>query len=146
MNHIQQGSREYRRAAAKYLQEENARWPEHLRLWPREEWPDGPMRASKSLLSVYRSRTYLVQVFNEAAPVLVRLSVNRTAITPKGGWQQDIPWEDLQRLKREAGYGEFDAVEVYPSDRDVVNVANMRHLWIMAQPLAFKWTSAQGRE
>lgn len=37
---------------------------------------------------------------------------------------------DLQRLKRECGRGDLDAVEVYPRDCDVVNVANMRHLFV----------------
>jgi hypothetical protein len=51
----------------------------------------------------------------------------------------NIPWDDLQRLKTECGYGMFDAVEIYPNKRYEVNVANMRHLWIMADPLSFAW-------
>lgn len=137
-----QANREYRRAAAKYLQEQNQCYPAHLVDVPREEWPE---RVPPGLLTAKRSKTYLVQVFNEGTSgVLVRLSVNRTGITPKGGWQQDIPWEDLQRLKREAGYGHLDAVEVFPRDADVVNVANMRHLWVLAQPLAFAWRERNG--
>jgi hypothetical protein len=132
-----EGNREHRRAAAKYLQEQNLRYPAHLVTVPRDEWPE---RQPPCLLTALRSRTYLVQVFNEGrAGVLVRLSVNRTAVEPKGGWQQDIPWEDLQRLKREAGYGDLEAVEVFPPDKDVVNVANMRHLWVLAEPLPFAW-------
>lgn len=30
-----------------------------------------------------------------------------------------------------AGYGDRDAVEAYPKNSDVVNVANIRHLWIL---------------
>jgi hypothetical protein len=45
----------------------------------------------------------------------------------------------LQRLKAECGYADRDAVEVYPRERDVVNVANLRHLWVMREPLAFAW-------
>lgn len=69
----------------------------------------------------------------------MRMSVNRTALTKDGNWDADIGWEELQRLKAEAGYGNMDAVEIYPSDKDVVNVANMRHLWILSEPLAFAW-------
>ena len=36
------------------------------------------------------------------------------------------------------GCGARDAVEVYPADADVVNVANMRHLWLVAGELACK--------
>jgi hypothetical protein len=132
-----EGNREQRRAAAKYLQEQARRYPPHLVEVPRDEWPNsGP----PGLLTLYRSRDYLVQVFNEGHDrVLVRLTVNRAAVTPRGGWQQDIPWEDLQRLKREAGYGHCDAVEVFPPDEDVVNVANMRHLWVLVDSLPFAW-------
>ena len=45
-----------------------------------------------------------------------------------------------QEAKRR-GCGARDAVEVYPADADVVNVANMRHLWLVAGELAFKWKS-----
>jgi hypothetical protein len=134
------GNREHRRAAAKYLQEQNLHFPAHLISMPRNEWPQ---RAPRNLVLVWRSRSHLVQVFSEGLPgVLVRLSVNRTGITPAGGWVQDIPWEDMQRLKSEAGYGDFDAVEVFPRDADVVNVANMRHLWVLVDRLPYAWRSA----
>ncbi len=139
MNHVTAMSRFDRRAAQKYLAQENAKWPVELREWPREDWP----RPSPKVLRVFRSRTFLVQEFAADAPAIVRLSINRAAITSDGGWQQDITWEELQRLKREAGYGDSEAVEVFPPDRDVVNVANMRHLWILpAGTLAFAWRSA----
>lgn len=139
MNKIQSMPREQRRAAAKYLAEQSRRYPAHLVSLPREEWPPGRY---SDLIEAWRSRDYLVQVFQEeAANVLVRLSVNCTSLTKDGGWQQNIPWEDMQRLKHEAGYGMFDAVEVYPCDLDVVNVANMSHLWVMREQLNFSWRS-----
>lgn len=42
-----------------------------------------------------------------------------------------IPWDDLQVLKGHAGYGDREAVEIYPPDTKVVNHANMRHLWVL---------------
>jgi hypothetical protein len=54
-----------------------------------------------------------------------------------------IGWDDLQRLKGEAGYGEYCAVEIYPPDADVVNVANMRHLFILKSPPAMMWRDAR---
>lgn len=137
MNHVQAMSRSDRRAAQRYIVQENAKWPAQLKEWPRDEWPN---RGAPGVLRVFRSRTFLVQEFAAEAPAIVRLSINRTALTNDGEWQQDITWEELQRLKREAGYGEFDAVEVFPSDADVVNVANMRHLWVLAGGfLNFAW-------
>jgi hypothetical protein len=142
MSAIQSLPRADRRAAETYLQQENAKWPEALKPWPREKWPSA---GAPGVLAVYRSKGFLVQVFYEPAPVVVRLSILRTAIKTNGEWQENITWEELQRLKREAGYGNCDAVEVYPDDRDVVNVANMRHLWIL-QPdsLPFAWRKKGG--
>jgi hypothetical protein len=37
-------------------------------------------------------------------------------------------------------------VEIYPRDRDIVNIANMRHLWVMAEPLALGWFAAEGEQ
>ena len=78
-----------------------------------------------------------------SAPAIVRLSVNRTAIEgPR--WKEGVSWDELQAIKRQCGYGDHDAVEVFPRDVDVVNVANMRHLWILdpAQPLPFAWRAS----
>ena len=139
MNAIQQLPRAQRRAADALMRAENAKWPETLRLWPREEWP-AHMQGAPGVIGVFRSRGFLVQVFGEPWPVVVRLSILRTSIKVSGDWREDITWEELQRLKREAGYGDFDAVEVYPPDADVVNVANLRHLWILpAGFLPFAW-------
>jgi hypothetical protein len=118
-----------------YLREQNAKQPDTLAHVPKRDWPTFPgLRPD----AVMRSKTFLVQIF--CGEEWVRLSFCRTAIGRDGHWLEGITWEELQRLKREAGYGEFDAVEAYPRDRDVVNVANMRHLWVpLKAPLPFAW-------
>jgi hypothetical protein len=133
-------SRSDRRAAERYIAQENAKWPDTLKEWTRETWPTTP---TSYVLRVFRSKNFLVQEYVAPAPAIVRLSVNRTGLGKGGEWKQDIPWEDLQRLKREVGFGDHDAVEVFPPDTDVVNVANMRHLWILAPgTLAFAWRAS----
>lgn len=128
-----QTTREQRRA----LERANAKLSTVLEMVPHSEWPSYPAK----LIEVWRSRNFLVQVFKEGQDV-TRLSICRTKVnTSAGRWEEGISWEELQQLKRECGYGGLDAVEVYPADRDVVNVANMRHLWIMAEPLPFAWRS-----
>jgi hypothetical protein len=111
--------------------------PKKLKQVPRVEWP--PDR-SRKLLNCWRSRDYLVQVFVERIE-LVRLSINRTTLNGTGGWNDNMTWDELQAIKSTVGYGEYDAVEIYPCDEDVVNVANMRHLWVMPkdQKLFFAW-------
>lgn len=39
----------------------------------------------------------------------------------------------LAQVYEEAGYGDRDAFEAYPRQADVVNVANMRHLWVLPE-------------
>ena len=127
-------SRAERREAQRYMARESAKYPAALVEIPRDQWPD-PMAPQ---LRVLRSREFLVQEFDAPAPALVRLSVNRTSIAGDR-WAENITWDEMQRLKAEAGYAKADAVEVFPAADDVVNVANMRHLWVMREPLSFRW-------
>lgn len=134
------------RAQRRQLERDNAKQPSALCEVPREQWPS----PAAPQLRVLRSREFLVQEFEATAPAKVRLSVCRTTLTGDR-WQDGIAWEELQRLKRECGYGDADAIEVFPADADVVNVANMRHMWVMADPVACAWrktpnAKAQGRE
>lgn len=54
-------------------------------------------------------------------------------------WVDNITWDELMQIKREIGLGDRDAVEIFPADKDIVNVANMRHLWVTASPVMFAW-------
>jgi hypothetical protein len=118
---------------------ENKRWPEALvraemseidRAYsgvPRERQP----------VEVWRSREFLVQVFQEKDGI-ERLSVLRTE-HDGDDFIDGIAWGDLQRLKRECGRGGKDAIEIFPADVDVVNIANIRHLWVLPEPLPMAW-------
>ena len=83
------------------------------------------------------SRRYTVMLFLEGDRV--RLSCSVARVRDDGGWEQNISWDDLQRLKREAGFGDRWAVECYPPDFEVVNVANLRHLWLVDESPDFGW-------
>lgn len=126
-------SREIRRQ----LERENAKWPETLKPIPADQWPD-LSAMKKPPIAVWRSRDFLVQEFIEGDGCR-RLSVNRTTCGRDGRWDADISWDELQLIKRQVGYGNHYAVEIYPLDRDVVNVANMRHLWVLSTPLPIGW-------
>lgn len=119
------------------LQAVNRKQQSALRLVPEAEWPQGSVRPPK-IKEIWRSQEYLVQVFQEENDI-ERLSVCRTSVC-NGDWVDGIAWDDLQRLKRECGRGNKDAVEIFPADTDVVNVANMRHLWVLPSVCQFKWT------
>ena len=106
---------------------------------PVEQWP-AEMASHMTLLplEVWRSRDFLLQVYREGNGY-ERLSVIRTQLNGSGRWADGIPWEDLQRLKRECGRGDRWAVEVFPADDRVVNVANMRHLFVLQEPPPYGW-------
>lgn len=125
------------REALKCMDRENKKFPvDRLVEIPREEWP---VKQHAKLRRVLRCRDFLVQVFIEPDGVL-RLSVQRCAFDRSSGrWVDGITWDDLQHLKTLSGYGELTAVELYPPDNEMVNVANLRHLWILPIAPAFMW-------
>ena len=131
--------------ARRYLKAENLKYGFVPKIVPPSAWPDKAKRlddeSTPRRFAVWRSRDYLIQGFYEKDGV-IRLSVIRTDIDPKTGhWKDGISWDELQRLKRLVGYGDREAVEIYPRDKDVVYDANVRHLWILPEPLPFSWKS-----
>lgn len=124
------------RAQAAYLRQENCALTADL--LPIEvstsRGADGPIAA-------WRSNRFLVQLFNDSGTQ--RITINRAAIDEKTGrWLDGITWDEIQAIKRQIGFGERYAVELYPADADVVNVANMRHIWLVDAP-AFAWRRGQ---
>lgn len=61
-----------------------------------------------------------------------------------------ITWDELQRIKDELAGEDETAVEVYPAAENLVNKANLRHLWILpdgfALPFGLHLPNAWGKE
>ena len=134
-------SRVERKALERETRKRAAGWPSHLVEVPESEWPPWRFADRERPTRLWRSRHYLAQLYTEPAYRGVevrRLSVNRCVLVA-GGWEQGISWDDLQRCKRETGFGDWYGFEIYPRDRDVVNLANMRHIWLLAEPLPIGW-------
>lgn len=103
---------------------------------PKQQWP---VKRNYKIdpARVFQSATYFVQVFDEPNGV-TRLSVN--LVKRKGSkWADGITWDELQAIKSAIGYGSQCAVEIYPEDNKIVNVANMRHLFILPERPLFAW-------
>jgi hypothetical protein len=116
------------------LERDSARWPSALTRLPLP-WPPGP----KFPTEAWRSRDFLLQVYAVREGV-ERLSINRAKVDMRTRrWVDGISWDELQRLKAECGRGHLDAVEIYPADADVVNVANVRHLFVFSEPFDLTW-------
>lgn len=57
--------------------------------------------------------------------------VEHVTITRMGVNKGDIPWAEKQRIKNEL-FGEHSiAIEVYPDERNLVDVCDVYHLWIL---------------
>lgn len=112
--------------AIKALSKENSRYPFRLK-----RLEVLPAKMPPTCFEVWRSRDYLLQVHRTETPGVIRLSVNRASVDKHTGrWTDGISWDDLQRLKRECGRGDLCGVELFPPDADVVNVANVRHVFV----------------
>lgn len=112
-----------------------AKYHETLKPVPRTLWSgDIPPK----VIGVWRSRAYLVQVYQEA-DAIVRLSICRTELDDTLGWREGFTWEELQATKNAVGFTTRDADEIFPAEGDVVNVANMRHLWVLPDSIPFAW-------
>lgn len=45
----------------------------------------------------------------------------------------DIPWAEKQRIKNELFGPDITAIEVFPAESNLVDEANMYHLWVLPQ-------------
>lgn len=90
---------------------------------------DDVVRASPCVLlhEVWKDDEYIVQVNTcpDSEEAILRLSVRR--LDGEGG----ITWDELMRLKQEAGYDEYYGVELYPPESEVMNNMNARHIWLL---------------
>ncbi len=130
------------RSRADYMKAQNARYTERLEEIPRESWPIASI--PEHLSRVCRSSQFLAQIF-ELPDGVIRITVCRTLLDGDD-WAAEISWDSLQDIKRRLGYGDHYAVEVYPRETDLVNVASMRHLWVLAEPLNIGWFRGDGEE
>lgn len=110
------------------------------------DMPISDRAKANGTLRALRNRHFLVQVYAiesaaaKVAPGLMcRLSVSRCLLNDRGDWLDGITWDQLQVIKDRVGFGQHDALEVYPANKDLVDVANIRHLWILREPLPWAW-------
>jgi len=93
-------------------------------------------------MQAWRSSRFIVMLWIETNGAR-RLTVHSAEIDARTGENKDgITWDDLQKLKSEAGFGEVCAVEIYPPDDQLVYDHNMRHLWLLDAAPSFMWKPA----
>ncbi len=138
-------SRIYTDEEREFLKRENARFPDCLISIPREKWPPSPLGFLPQL-EIWRSNAFVVQIF-PALDLFERMTVNKTTLSGNN-WEDGISWDELQTLKAECGRGTRAAVEIYPPQDEITNVANMRHLWIypLGESPPFMWKKGEASE
>jgi len=103
--------------------------PEYLELHPTAV-EDGHKMFWNSRYHVWR-RDYDSKAFG----VITHLSIKRNDKKPLHDWR------DLQRIKNELAGEDREALELYPSEERVVDMANQYHLWVLPEgmivPLGF---------
>lgn len=120
--------------AKQALARENQRYgDEFVTMW-RHEWPDN---APETLIEVKRNRRFLVQIHQEHDHI--RITVNRTKLGADGRWVDGITWDELNEIKNACGFAHRWCVEVFPPKDQLVNDANMRHLWVLDHSPAYGW-------
>lgn len=90
-------------------------------------------------IQAWRSSQFIAALYVEPGKPAKRLSICRARLNDAGRFEDEISWDALQQVKHECGFGDSDAIEIYPRDGDVVNVSNMRHLWILDEPSLLTW-------
>ncbi len=86
-------------------------------------------------IELWLSRKFHVQLFDDGG--YLRMTVGRVKRV-LGSWRDGITWDELMQVKREVGRGNRCGIELFPPDEHVVNVANLRHLWLV-EPPPFMW-------
>lgn len=105
---------------------------------PKDRWPKSDGKPPEK---VYINDEFLVQVINEWD--YIRLTINRIDIDFRWQnspiWKDKITWDELQEIKDNLGYEKEWLVEIYPPKDKIVNVANMRHLWLLKETPEYGW-------
>ncbi len=125
-------------AKQRYLREQNKRYQTGVFVDITSDLNSCEEQGQPRPTRVWRSRDFLVQEFAEEDG-WIRMSVNRTELLETGRYRDGITWDELQGVKCAIGFGDWWGVELYPPGRCVVDVANMRHLWLRKEPLDCGW-------
>lgn len=89
--------------------------------------------AIRDIHAAYFNDVYSVQVYRVRTDMGVVLHL----IVRGQQDNQEPPWRDLQRIKDELLGEDAYAVQVYPRKADVVDQADVYHLWVLPNELPF---------
>lgn len=140
-----------RRLFAKAAKKLNAARPRVLTPIPAERFnvafADLQAKGGPVPVQAWESQNYHAQLYPEQ-PVegreCLRLSIGRSSVRVDGQFDDNLSWDELMQVKRQTGFADWYALEVYPPDEFIVNVANLRHLWLFGEPWPLGWLRKPG--
>jgi hypothetical protein len=99
--------------------------------WERIDIPRGTIGRgwARDFAAAYRNRVFSVLVRD------VGDGVQHMAVTSLS--QERPSWYEMQRIKDEIAGEDRTAVEVYPPKSEIVDGADMFHIWVLRDPLPF---------
>lgn len=106
---------------------------------PKEKWPTNT--DNTTVLKVFFNKNFLVQIIDDRNGYN-RITVSKTKSKMIRGirvWMDGITWDELQSIKNAVGYENSWCVECFPPENKIINVANMRHLWILPEVPKYCW-------
>lgn len=129
------------RRAARALEQRglNGNWGE----WRKTSLPTGIPNSSgwcRDIRAAWANNLYAVLIrpfADEAGNEVIHLAI-RTAS------QLEPPWRDMQRIKNEICGEESTAVSVMPPASELVDEADMYHVWVLSHRLPFTLYSKRG--
>lgn len=105
---------------------------------PQADWPEDAAGLGHGVLAaLWRSQTRTVMVREHDHPTITaRICVMAMG---RGARNATLGWDELQRIKRQVGFGGHFAVEAFPEDSHVSDGAAVRHLWVLRERPAWAW-------
>lgn len=102
-------------------------WTPFVRI-DRLDWKLAPSLHA-SCTDVYHNNQFMVFVIPESSSwgAITRLMIRRNDAAPIRCWS------DLQRIKNELCGAESVAVEIFPRESELVDDANIYHLWVLPE-------------
>ena len=131
-------NREQRRALEKAYRQWIATLPEELTPVSEDDSTIPYSSHPEDMLQVWRNKKFTVILWK--VPAGHKITVERNEWDSKTRRHLDnITWDELMDIKRACGFGDRNAVEFYPPDNEVINIANVRHLWLLPREMTNDW-------
>lgn len=124
-------NREQRRALEKATRLLISTYPDTLEIVPENDLNVPYSSHPEDIKTIFRSKKYTVILWKQnRIDGKQRFSISRNEWNSKERrYVGDISWDEIMEIKRQIGLGDVECWEYYPKDNEIINEANMRHIF-----------------